>query len=308
MKHQNILLSIALLLSSGAAYSQVIPDNTLEAQAPETTAMDTNTVAEEAAPIPVPEDIQDGFYKVNMHEGAKPYEFPKVDKVNVVFFKRVWRDINLEDEKNHVFAIPGSSLMEAIVDGIREGRITAFDPASTEKNPTGDGFVTPMSPAAALGKLSDSVLVPIFDDMGNQIGGEMQLNEFSPASVTRFRIKEDIFLDKQRSRIETRIVGIAPLMKVNAGTEQISETPAFWIYFPQARHILATREVIDPKRGIQKESLDDIFIQHKFSSNIIKESNPGELAIRDYAEDQEQESRRIEQEIKSYKKNFWRYK
>ncbi len=267
-----------------------------------TTGVDSASAGQQIPPV------QDGFYKVNTHENAKPYAFPKVDKNNVVFFKRIWRDIDLADERNHVFAVPGASLMEAIVEGIKEGKLTAFDPAGTAENPTGDAFTTPMSPVQALGKLSDSVLVPIFDEYGNQIGGEMQLNEFSPESVTKFRIKEDIFLDKQRSRIETRIIGIAPLMKINVGSEQLGETPAFWVYFPQARHILATKEVVAPQRGIQKESIDDIFIQHKFASNIIKESNPGELSIKDYAADSEQESKRIESEINEYKKNFWRYK
>lgn len=252
--------------------------------------------------------IQDGFYRQNAYENAKPYAFPKVDKNNVIFFKRIWRDVDLTDPKNQIFATPGATLMDAILEGINEGMLTAFDPVSTKENPTGDGFITAMNPVQAMGKLTDSVLVPVFDSLGNQIGAVMKQNDFNPEAITKFRVKEDIFLDKQRSRIETRIVGIAPLIKINAGGEEVSEQPAFWLYFPQARKVFATREVVDPKRGIAKQSMDDIFIQHNFNSTIIKESNPGELSIKDYAEDKDKEGQRVEKEIADYKKKFWKYK
>lgn len=293
------LAAMALLWSSTTATAQAGVDTTTTA-GPDT----LTTIAPE-----VPDaTFDDGFYRLNAHEKAKPYDLPKVDRNNVIFFKRIWRDIDLNDTANYIFVTPGNTLMEALTEGIRKGEIIAFDPVPSDKNPTGDAFTAPLPPGAAFGKLTDSVLVPIFDEMGNEIGSEMKMNDFDPAKVTKFRVKEDIFLDKQRSRIETRIIGLAPLISLNIGDEQLSEQPAFWIYFPQARKVLATKEIVDPKKGIVKQSMDDIFIQHRFSSTIIKESNPGELSINDYSEDKERESKRIEREIYEYKKNFWKYK
>jgi gliding motility associated protien GldN len=301
-KRIGVLLTLILLFTNCIAVSAQVTEVLPQTQTSDTFDDTTKQVMVDSA------SFDDGFYRLNAHENAKPYAFPKVDRNNVIFFKRIWRDIDVTDSMNHIFATPGKTLMEAITEGIKSGQITAFDPVATEKNPTGDAFVTPLTPAAAIGKLTDSVLVPMFDDEGNEIGSEMRMNDFNPLSISKFRIKEDIFLDKQRSRIETRIIGIAPVISINVADAQIAEQPAFWIYFPQARAVLATKEVMDTKRGISKQSMDDIFIQHRFVSNIIKESNPGELSIQDYSEDREQESKRIEKEIAEYKKSFWKYK
>jgi gliding motility associated protien GldN len=251
----------------------------------------------------------DGYYRQNALENAKPVPYPKVNPNNVRFYKRIWRDIDLNDPENYIFVTEGSTLIEIIMDAIKDGKLKAYDPISTKENPTGDAFTTVLTPQQAMGRLTDSVLVPRFDDDGNQIGAEMKLNDFNPANITKFRVKEDIFYDKQRSRIETRIIGLAPLMKVTAAGEMVSEVPAFWLYFPQCRMVFVTKEVIDPKRNINNMSFDDVFIQHAFKSQIIKESNPGELSIKDYVQDKEQlqEANRIEIEINEYKKKTWRH-
>jgi gliding motility associated protien GldN len=251
----------------------------------------------------------DGYYKKTELEKAKPFDYPKVKNGQVRFYKRIWRDIDLKDPENAIFVTPGSSLIEVIVAAIQEGNLTAYDPVSTKENPTGDAFTTPLTPEQAMGHLTDSVLVPQFDEEGNQIGAQMTLNDFNPQSITKFRVKEDIFFDRQRSRIETRIVGIAPLIQINAASEMIGEQPAFWLYFPQARKTFVTKEVADPKRHISNLTFDDIFLQHSFKSIIVKESNPGELSIRDYAKDNEElkEAERIEDEINEYKKKTWKH-
>ncbi len=251
----------------------------------------------------------DGFYKRNLREDAKPYKYPDININNVKFYKRIWRDIDIDDTANSMLGTPGASLMDMIVEGIKSGEITAFDATSTVENPTGDGFTEPLTPAKAMGKLADSVLVPIFDDMGNQIASEMMLNDFDPQAIRMFRVKEDIFFDKQRSRVETRIIGIAPLIHIDAAGELLSEQPAFWLYFPECRELFVTRMVINDNGEDQNISFDDVFVQHKFKSTIVKESNPEELSIKDYVEGEGQlkEAERIERQINEYKESIWDY-
>ena len=252
----------------------------------------------------------DGYYKQNPLAGAKPFPYPAVNINNVRFYKRIWRDIDLQYPKNKIFTTPGSSLMDIILEGLQAGKLTAYDPTSTKQNPTGDAFNAPMTYTQAMSRLTDSVLVPIFDDNGNQTGAVMKLNDFNSETVTKFRIKEDIFFDRQRSRVETRIIGLAPLIKIKAGGELVSEQPAFWLYFPQCRYVFATRQAVDATRDIYNVSYDDIFIQHDFYSQIVKESNPAETSIKDYMPDsmqQLQESKRIDNQISNYKKKIWQY-
>src|SRR5690606_8361479 len=56
--------------------------------------------------------VTDGFYQVNNLEDAVPFAYPEVNLKNIRFYKRVWRDIDLKDEENYIYAIPGNSLME----------------------------------------------------------------------------------------------------------------------------------------------------------------------------------------------------
>lgn len=235
----------------------------------------------------------DGYFRHNIYKDAKPIPYPPINNNSIKFFKRVWRDIDLVDTKNSILTPPGTTLIEIIIEGLNNGSLTAFDAATSKKNPTGDAFTVALTPGQAMQKLTDSVLVPVFDDEGNQIDAKMQLNDFNPATVTRFRIKEDIFYDKQRAHVETRIVGIAPLVEIKAGGEQVSEQPAFWLYFPQARYVFITRE-----SGVPELTFDDVFIQRKFTSTIVRESN---------STDQVQKPEDVEKEITEYKKRVWRY-
>src|SRR5690606_460797 len=112
---------------------------------------------------------------------------------DVVFSKRVWREIDLTDEKNHVFASPKARLIDVLVDAIAAGELTAYDPTPTKDDPTGDSFMTRLPAGQAFGRFVDSVVVPEFDQDGNEIGSSMVAGEFDPESVTRFRLKEDWF-------------------------------------------------------------------------------------------------------------------
>lgn len=248
------------------------------------------------AQTPPPDD---GFYKYETHKGAKPVPLPEVNKNNIKFYKRVYKDIDLSNPKNGFFAVQGESLIEVIMEGIEEGKITAYSPASTKEDPTGDGFTTPITYREAMGTLTDSVLVPIFDEEGNQVDAVMKMNDFSPATVTAFRIKEDIFFDKQRSRIEHRIIGIAPLKKVDAGDELMNKTPAFWLYFPDCRDVFVTKVVSDPQRNIDNMSFDNIFLQQRFEAEIVKEAGPDEMRVT--------KPKQIEKEIEEYKEETWKY-
>lgn len=242
----------------------------------------------------------DGFYQANNLEDAVPFAYPEINMKNIRFYKRVWRDIDLKDEKNALLATPGNSLMEIIMKSIETGKLSLYSPDD-------DSFKGRMSANEGMARFTDSVLVPIFDDEGNQIDSKMTLNEFDPTRVTKFRIKEDIFFDKQRSRLESRIIGIAPLMNITTSAElaeSVGSTPAFWLYFPQLRYSLVKVDITDPDKGLYDMTMDDLFVQKKYASTIIRESSAGALKLGDEAQ-QAQDAQQIEQKIDAYKKKLW---
>ena len=247
----------------------------------------------------------DGFYKTSTLRGAKPFPFPEENINNIKKYKRLWRDIDLTDSVNKIFAVPGETLMADIMEAIKQGRLVAY------KDPE---FRKTMTYEQALNKFRDSISEQIVDqNTGDVTGTRMVLSSFIPDSVTKFQIKEDIYFDKVRGRVVTEIISFAPIKKYknSAGIFMPEfDSKAFYLYFKQLRKLLASREVTDLPRDISNVSYDDLFISRNFHSRIVKEASPSDAKIADKfhtEEEQIKESNRIEKEIVDFKKGMFKY-
>lgn len=242
---------------------------------------------------------------------ARPFPLPASNLGEIKFYHRYWRDIDLNDPQNKIFTQPGATLIEAILTALKDSLITAYDPTpGMPQNPTGDAFITRISYQQIMSQLADTSIIDQFDKDGNKIGSIQRANNFTPDKISGYRLKEDVYFDKIRSRVITRIVGIAPLLKLNLSTgDSLGSQPLCWFRFSQFRKLLVTLAV-NPKDKKVALSMDDIFLQRRFASRIIEESNPQGMRIKDYATslpDQQKEEKRIEQKLVSYKNNQWPY-
>lgn len=103
---------------------------------------------------------------------------------------------------------------------------------------------------------------------------------------------------------------VAPIAAVNNIGPQVDATPAFWIYFPEARHVFVNKEVVNRNSDATGLSYDDVFIKRLFSSYIIKQSNSEDLRIKDYINDDLDrllESERIKKALMDYEQDLWSY-
>ena len=272
----------------------------LSAQAPN---LNNNT-----KPKPVERPL-DGFYQKTNVVKSKVMPYAALKESDVLFSKRVWREIDLRDKMNTIFASPKSRLITILTDAIQAGELTAYDASSTKDDVNGDEFSAVLKSEEAMARFADSVLVPTFDKDGNQTGTVVKAGEFNPDSIIKFRIKEDWIFDKQRSVFEPRIVGIAPMVRISAAGQAFDEQPAFWIYFPEVRHLLVTKPVVNLSNDATGLSYDDIFVKRIFSSYIVKESNAADLRIKDYASGIERlyESDRIKKALMDFEHDLWSF-
>ena len=86
----------------------------------------------------------------------------------------------------------------------------------------------------------------------------------------------------------------------------------FWIFYPDAREVLANNEVYNRKNQSADLSFDDLLNARRFSSVIYKSSaGLGEGLIKDYvprnAEEQIEESNRIKGQILAMENEMWNY-
>ena len=253
----------------------------------------------------------DGYYKKANILNAKVTPYPNLRESDVAYAKRVWREIDVREKMNQFLASPKLRLIDVLMNSIAAGELTAYDATTGSKDdPGGDGFVKPLTAAQAKSKMADSVLVDKFDkNTGDKIGTTMTAGEFNPDSVVKFRIKEDWVFDRQRSIFEPRIIGIAPMIKVKAAGLNLDYQPAFWIYFPDARPILATKEAVSRANDATGLSYDDIFMKRIFSSYIVKVSNDKDERIKDYAQgiDRLYEAEKVKKQLMDWELNLWSY-
>ncbi len=315
------IFSFGVLLTMFAA--PVLAQKTTPAAKPASTTQVTPSVQPQVTPAPVqtpapakkPADRPvDGYYKKNNVPQAKLTPLAPIREADIIYSRRVWRDIDVREKLNQFFVSPQSRLIDLIYKAVEAGELTAYDPTSApEKDDrNGDAFSTPLTPDKAIARFTDSTFVEDYDSNGDVIqgSGRMVANIFTPDSITKFRIKEDWVFDKQRSVFEPRIIGIAPLIKIKKAGQELNEQPIFWVYFPEMRGLLSTTQVVNGRNDAFSLSYDDVFMKRIFSSYIVKVSNVKDEYIRDYAKtgvDRLKESERIKKELLDWEHDLWSY-
>jgi gliding motility associated protien GldN len=136
--------------------------------------------------------------------------------------------------------------------------------------------------------------------------------EFDPANVKEFRLKEDWFFDRQKSILDVRIIGIQPVAdNIDRTTGVVrGKEPMFWVYFPEARNIFTSAEVFNRQNDAERRTMEDIFWKRMFGSYIYKEKNVYDRQIADYmlnGIDQLLEAESIKEDIFILEHDLWEY-
>lgn len=236
------------------------------------------------------------------------------------------------------------SLWTVIKHHILNGDLTVFEP----KNPydvfglgvwDGDQFKYPLVPQPGLNYYSDNNYRSSVDGYLNVLGegryesvknsiGEDSVTydpftgeEVSPAPlfvqdkspilsehIVQYRLKEDWFFDKERSVLDVRILGIAPVI-YDATKEGGKYKELFWLYFPHCRFVFNNYFAYNDQNDAQWMSFDDLFWKRRFSSVMYKESNVYDRKIDTYKAgvDALFEAEKIKEEIRTLEHDVWSF-
>jgi gliding motility associated protien GldN len=223
--------------------------------------------------------VLDGPWIKEHNKTKKVVQYPFIREADVMWARRIWQDIDLREKMNHPLYYPLSesngmkSLFDVIKDALLvEGSITAYSKGVTGRE---DDFRTPLLVSDVKGILESTDTISVQDPDTGEMIDQVQVDVVESDDVTKYRIKEDWFFDRQRSERYIRIIGIAPMTEryTEDGEPTGQYEILFWLYFPECRYVFANWDSFNRFNDSERRSFDDLFQKRMFSATVVKESN-----------------------------------
>lgn len=258
------------------------------------------------------QNVLDGVYVRENVQFKQPVPLSYLREADVMWSKKVWRIIDLKEKMNLPFYYPTEkikdrkSLNDILYDAVKEGSLTPYTDEEFTNQMTREEFQRIGGAGVDTTQITDPEPPYLTRDT-------VIIREFSTTNVIAYRVKEEWFFDKQRSVIDVRIIGIAPLIYAvdDKGNRREGDLkiPIMWIYYPEARKIFANQEVFMRGNDSDRRSWDDIFLKRMFSSYIYKENNVYDRRVEDYKQGMDAlvEAERIKMEITNLEHDLWEY-
>ena len=234
---------------------------------------------------------------------VKPLEYGFVDEKDILKSMFVWEVIDMNDKINQPFyynnpdgllSSETKSLYKLLLDGALNGDIQeVYDD---------ENFVQRLTPEQIKSRLVD---VRVDDEAINILNSGRQLTEQEKKELTDIyetttekvkvlKVFGMWFIDKRDGQLKYRPLGIAamgpdPTMMAEKTADGVSLgnkdelIDLFWVYYPDAREVLANSVVFNSKNLSSDLTYDDILNARRFSSIIYKSDNGlGTGIIKDY--------------------------
>jgi gliding motility associated protien GldN len=195
------------------------------------------------------------------------------------------------------------SFIHILLDEIKAGRLTAYDPLNTNVSTTYNDIEIKMGGTTKTESITINAAGATRDTVIKQ--------DAKPEEVKQLLIYEEWYFDKKLSKLDVRIIGIEPYyMAFDEQLGRIMKKPLFWIKYDEVRDALAKQEVFMNNNDAQRISFDDLFMQRRFGGVIAGESNVyDDRRINQYEIGKASlfEAERIKTELFNFEHDLWEY-
>lgn len=250
--------------------------------------------------------VIDGIYEKKNTADKGIIEYDHIREADVFWTKRIWRIIDVREKMNLIFSYPQMPLIDIIHEAAASGELTVYDMSVLNA----DQFLDTL-PVDKVGMIGNSVdTISRINPITLQQEQIVQVNEFDPQKVIKYKIKEDWFFDEETSTFQVRILGIAPVIEsYSSDGNYLGDETMYWVYYPHLRPIISRYEAYNTGNDAIRLSWDDIFEARLFDSYIYKESNVYDRVIQEYSTglDALFESDRIKDELFNFEHDLWSY-
>lgn len=257
------------------------------------------------------------YYQRTMTWEQKPQELGYVREADVYWGKLLWRVIDVREKENQYFYFPNNpegirgrkNLAWVIWDAINAGEIELFED---------DEMKIPLDAQLVIDRAtrSDTVQMAVYDDWGEaEYTTVFVPHQFTSDDIYQYAIKEAVYLDRARSGVQVRKLGLAPMEErykvIDGETEYLGTTTLFWIPMQSwaVRVLFAKKEAYTAENLVHLPNWEYAFNSFMYSSFITREDNVYNRAIHEYLTgiDALLESERIEEEIMNLCSDMWEY-
>ena len=260
----------------------------------------------------------------------EPLKYGFIEDKDILKSMVVWEIIDMNDKINQPFYHNGDglisnnrSLYQLLFDAINDGRITeVYDD---------ELFMTRLAPEAIQSRIKNAVMSVGGIDRLNEAGAltEEEQKEYTNVYETKtenvkvLKIKGMWYIDRRDCQMKYRLLGLAAMGQDPATMGQYGPDgqplaskdeliDLFWVYYPDARDVLANAVVFNIKNLASDITFDDLLNARRFSTVICKSDNGlGNGVIKDYipndADAQLEESERIKAQILQMESDMWNY-